>query len=165
MNEAYLCLGGNLGDPERSFEQCIQLLCNNTLSINYKSSIYKSDAWGMPNAPAFYNQVLKVSTSLGAALLLKKLLETEQLLGRERKKTGQYESRVIDIDIVYFNEDVINEEELIVPHPRMHLRRFVLEPLNEIAPQFIHPVLKKTTAQLLAGCGDEGAVVRLKNAV
>jgi 2-amino-4-hydroxy-6-hydroxymethyldihydropteridine diphosphokinase len=116
------------------------------------SSIYETAAWGKEDQSAFLNQVLKLKTKLDPKGLLRGLLEIEHQLGRER--IGKYGPRVIDLDILFFNDEVVREEGLTIPHPQMQNRRFVLEPLNEIAPEKMHPVLQKKIAQLLAECPD-----------
>lgn len=161
MNEAYLCLGGNLGDTVAIFAEAIDLLRSNGLTTDCKSSIYTSKAWGMENAPDFFNQIIRVKTLLNEHDLMQKLLQVERQLGRKRALSGQYESRTLDIDIILFNDEIINEEHLHIPHPRMHLRRFVLEPLAEIAPQLVHPLFHKTIGQLLKECPDTGHIKKL----
>lgn len=161
MNEAYLCLGGNLGDCVTIFAQAVASMNSKSIITTCKSSVYTSQAWGMENAPDFFNQVVAVQTDLNAHDLMKELLSVEHELGRERKFSGTYESRTIDIDILLFNEETIHEEHLHIPHPRMHLRRFALEPLAEIAPGFVHPVFHKTISQLLEECPDKNPVKKL----
>ncbi len=155
MNEAYLCLGGNLGNCTETFAKAVKLLERQAIRVSKYSSIYISGAWGMEKAPDFYNQVIAIKTNYSASQLMQILLETEKKLGREREQTDTYQSRPIDIDILFFNADLIQNPELEVPHPRLHLRRFVLEPLNEIAPGLIHPTFKKTISQLLEICEDK----------
>lgn len=155
MNEAYLCLGGNLGNCIETFAKAVKLLERQAIRVSKYSSIYISGAWGMEKAPDFYNQVIAIKTNYSASQLMQILLETEKKLGREREQTDTYQSRPIDIDILFFNDDLIQNPELEVPHPRLHLRRFVLEPLNEIAPGLIHPTFKKTITQLLEICEDK----------
>lgn len=133
--------------------------------INCKSSIYTSNAWGMEKAPDFYNQVVKVSTSLSAAQLLEKLVAIEKTLGRERVPGEKYQSRTIDLDILLFNRDIIDSPELTVPHPRMHLRRFVLVPLTEIAAAEVHPLLNKSIDVLLKECPDKSIVKKPAHAL
>lgn len=161
MNEAYLCLGGNLGNCAEIFTKTRELLVFYNIITISKSYIYKSEAWGMKNAPDFYNQVLHVKTVLEPEVLLQELLAIEKQLGRERSIEAGYESRKIDIDILFFNTEIIEKEHLHIPHPKMHERRFVLQPLNEIAPSFLHPALKKTVSQLLKECRDTGKVEKL----
>ena len=165
MNEAYLCLGGNLGNCIETFTRAIALLEKQSVSLVKYSSIYLSEAWGMEGAPEFHNQVILVKSPLSGEKLIRVLLETEQILGRERESGNGYQSRPIDLDILFFNAEIIDSKELKVPHPRLHLRRFVLEPLNEIAPGLAHPVLGNSISQLLAICEDKNSVKKLESAV
>jgi 2-amino-4-hydroxy-6-hydroxymethyldihydropteridine diphosphokinase len=165
MNEVYLCLGGNLGNCLATFGQvCVQIK-ETVGKITSQSSLYQSQAWGMEDAPDFLNQVIKVETKISAEGLLIFLLEIEKELGRKRAETTTYQSRLIDIDILFFNKKIIKAETLEIPHPRLHLRKFVLEPLNEIAPHFIHPVLNKSISELLESCPDTGQVKKLTHVV
>jgi 2-amino-4-hydroxy-6-hydroxymethyldihydropteridine diphosphokinase len=161
MKQAHLCLGGNLGNPVAVFDSATHALQSHDIATKCKSGIYRSEAWGMENAPDFLNQVIEVETRLSAADLMHTLLEVEHRLGRERTYADKYESRIIDIDILLFDNSIIDSEHLHIPHPRMHLRRFVLEPLAEIAPDLIHPVLHKTIAQLLKDCPDKGRIEKI----
>jgi 2-amino-4-hydroxy-6-hydroxymethyldihydropteridine diphosphokinase len=165
MNEAYLCLGGNLGNCIETFAKAIKLLERQAIRVSKYSSIYISGAWGMEKAPDFYNQVIAVKTSHTAEQLMQILLETEKKLGRVRDGDDTYRSRPIDMDILFFNQDLIQTPQLEVPHPRLHLRRFVLEPLNEIAPGLIHPGITKTISQLLAVCEDKSTTKKLNHAL
>lgn len=164
MNEAYLCLGGNLGNCIETFAKSALLLEKNDVKIVQKSAVYTSAAWEMEGAPDFYNQVLKIETLLEAGELLNLLLAIEKQSGRERNSVKGYESRTIDMDILFFNDEIIEREHLHIPHPRLHLRRFVLEPLNELAPGFIHPKLKKSISDLLDECTDTGLVKKITHA-
>lgn len=165
MNEAYLCLGGNLGNCRETFQKSIQILEYHSIKSNLVSALFVSPAWKMEKAPDFYNQVIGVQTTLSAAGLMQKILDTEKELGRERTFSDTYESRPIDIDILFFNDDIIRTPQLEIPHPRLHLRKFVLEPLNEIAPALVHPVFKKTISQLLKECPDKSIVKKLSDAL
>jgi 2-amino-4-hydroxy-6-hydroxymethyldihydropteridine diphosphokinase len=120
--------------------------------------VYETAAWGKTDQAAFLNQALLLTTELSARELITTVLSVEEQMGRHR--TERFGPRVIDIDIMFYNEDIINEPHLTVPHPQMQNRLFVLIPLNELAPLFVHPVLKKTIEQLLAECKDELAVTK-----
>jgi 2-amino-4-hydroxy-6-hydroxymethyldihydropteridine diphosphokinase len=165
MNEVYLCLGGNLGNCLATFGQVCVLIERTVGKVTGQSLLYQSQAWGVEGVPDFLNQVIKVETKISAEELLIFLLEMEKKLGRERTETTTYQSRLIDIDILFFNKKIIKTKTLEIPHPRLHLRKFVLEPLNEIAPNFIHPVLNRSISELLALCPDTGQVKKLAHAV
>ena len=166
MNEVYLCLGGNLGNCLASFKQAISYIKLKAGEVKLCSSAYQTQAWGMTDTPDFYNQVIKLETKLTAHELMDVLLDIEKTLGRERKEPAKdYQNRVIDIDILFFNNEVIETETLQIPHPRLHLRRFVLEPLNEIAPNYFHPLLHKSASELLVLCTDNGQINKLTHAV
>ena len=152
MNRAYLLTGGNLGDRMQYLARAAAAIQETCGSIVRQSAIYETQAWGIKEQAAFLNQVMEIKTSMTAGELLKIVLKIEESLGRVR--TRKYGPRSIDIDILFFNKAVINTPLLTVPHPQLQNRRFVLEPLNEIAPNLMHPVLLKTIHQLLADCTD-----------
>jgi 2-amino-4-hydroxy-6-hydroxymethyldihydropteridine diphosphokinase len=152
MNEAFLLIGGNMGDRLDYLSKAGISISESCGVIARASSIYETAAWGKEDQSPFLNQVLQLKTKLDPQGLLRALLEIEHQLGRER--IGKYGPRVIDLDILFFNDEVVREEGLTIPHPQMQNRRFVLEPLNEIAPEKMHPVLQKKIAQLLAECPD-----------
>ena len=162
MNVAYLCLGGNIGDRNFYFTQAIQLICEQVGNIVSKSSLYETEAWGADNQQAYLNCCVQINTKLSSSELIHKLLDIEQQLGRIRNPSNQYQARTIDIDILFFNNDIIQTDLLIVPHPRMHLRKFVLVPLNEIASNFLHSTLNKTIFNLLKSCSDTSHVTLYK---
>ena len=160
MNVAFLSLGGNIGERLAYINEAKRLISGFCGNILMESGIYETQAWGIDRAPDYYNQCLKIQTGLGAEALLFKLLEIEKEMGRVR--TGnKNENRPIDIDILLFNNEVIKSECCEVPHPRMHLRLFVLKPLNEIAGSEIHPVLKQTISELQINCADTLEIKKL----
>jgi 2-amino-4-hydroxy-6-hydroxymethyldihydropteridine diphosphokinase len=122
-------------------------------TIIESSKIYETDAWGITNQPAFYNQIHLVESKFSAKKILNKILNIEEKMGRVR--TIKNAARIIDIDILFFNNEIISEPNLIVPHPQIINRRFVLMPLNELVPEMIHPVFKKNIYELLKNCKDE----------
>jgi 2-amino-4-hydroxy-6-hydroxymethyldihydropteridine diphosphokinase len=146
--QAYILLGSNLGNRTRHLQQARTLLAADCGSMMVESSIYESPPWGFDADQTFLNQVIKIETELTPSELLAKLLAIEKQMGRERYGSG-YASRLIDIDILYYESMVLNEPLLSIPHPRLHLRRFTLLPLVEIAAEFVHPLLKLTNAELL----------------
>ena len=126
--------------------------------ITATSSIYETEAWGYKEQPAFLNQALLIETSLEAEKLMEEILKIEMALGRKREiPLGP---RIIDIDIIYFNDEIINTSNLTIPHPSMADRKFVLMPLTEIAPDYRHPILLKTNEVLLKECGDSSVVYK-----
>lgn len=159
QHRVILCIGGNLGERLENIEETRDFITFNIGDITMASAVYESPAWGMEGAPDFLNQILLVETALSPALLLSEIKELEDFYGRDRRP-GIYKSREMDVDILFFDEEIIEEEKITIPHPRLHERRFVLTPLNEILPDFIHPVLKKSISKLLADCEDKAEVIR-----
>lgn len=161
MNTAYLCLGGNMGVREQYLTDAITLTGQEAGQITACSPCYETPAWGVENQAPYLNCCVAISTGLEPEILMKTLLGIEQKLGRVRG-SEQYAPRTIDMDIMFYDQDIIATNLLSVPHPRMHLRRFVLTPLNDIAPLFLHPVLNKTVSELLAACQDNSPITRIK---
>lgn len=152
MNSIYILLGANLENPILQLNNAEKLLNQQLGNIEISSAIYESEAWGIEDQPLFYNQVLKISTILNPFESLKICQDIENELGRIRDK--KWGSRIIDIDILYFNDEILQTKDLIIPHPFLHLRNFTLVPLNEIASDYIHPVLKLSNKNLLADSSD-----------
>src|SRR6476620_6638289 len=138
MNEAFLLTGGNMGDRAGFLARAGKAVAAQCGPGLLASSVFETAAWGMEDQDAFLNQVLQVRTLLDPRGLLDTILKIEETLGRKREQ--RYGPRTIDIDILFFNDAVIDLPGLHIPHPRIQERRFVLEPLAEIAPQKIHPV-------------------------
>jgi 2-amino-4-hydroxy-6-hydroxymethyldihydropteridine diphosphokinase len=152
MNNVYLLIGGNMGDRLKNLSESTGWIEKEVGAIVKKSSIYETAAWGVTDQPSFLNQVLFVSTKLSAEDVLKTILPIEEKMGRKRvEKMGP---RTIDIDILFYNNEITSLPNLSIPHPHIANRRFVLEPLAEIAPAFVHPVLQKNVAELLNDCPD-----------
>jgi 2-amino-4-hydroxy-6-hydroxymethyldihydropteridine diphosphokinase len=152
MNSAYLITGGNMGQRDEQLAYAARLIEERCGNIIDRSSLYETAAWGKTDQASFLNQALVLETSLNARDLLNEILYIENLMGRDRIE--KYGPRIIDIDIILFNHQVIKENGLTIPHPEMSKRRFVLEPLNEVIPAYIHPVYFKTIKELLDQCND-----------
>jgi len=159
MNKAFLLLGGNLGKREQNLEAARENINIHCGTIVKTSSLYETAAWGNTEQPSFLNQALEIRTSLTAVQLIRSILKVEKKMGRTRQE--KYGPRLIDIDILLFNNDIHNLKFLKVPHPEMQNRRFALLPLQEIAPGIIHPVLNKSITALLDECKDELKVKRI----
>lgn len=163
MSEVYLSIGGNLGNRKQNLEKCKSEIDLQIGQIQQESSIYESEAWGFDHPRNFYNQVISIQTDKNTEDILRIAQGIEKDLGRIRSehKAQAYEGRTMDIDILLIDDLIINSEKLIVPHPHMHERNFVIIPLTEIAPQFIHPVLNKDIATLEKQCQDKGSIQKL----
>jgi 2-amino-4-hydroxy-6-hydroxymethyldihydropteridine diphosphokinase len=159
MNKVFLLIGGNMGDRLQNLRQATALLSATCGPVVQQSAVYETAAWGKTDQPAFLNQALLITTSHSAPELITIILSVEEKMGRHRME--KFGPRIIDIDIIFYNDAVINEPHLTIPHPQLQNRRFVLEPMNEIAPDQVHPVLKKTIKQLLSECKDDLAVKKL----
>jgi 2-amino-4-hydroxy-6-hydroxymethyldihydropteridine diphosphokinase len=159
MNQAVLSLGSNVGDKLQHLYDAKKQLVENGSKIIKQSSVYETEAWGNKDQDAFYNEVIEVDTGMSTEWLMKLILYTEKSLGRTRDE--KWAPRTIDIDILFFNDEIINQENLTIPHPHLHERKFVLIPLNEILPNLIHPVFKKTISQLLNELKDSLRVVKV----
>ena len=156
MNNVFLQLGSNISDRIVYLENAIKIIENEIGDIITKSKIYESAPWGITKQKNFLNQVIKITTKLNENILLDKILEIEKRLGRIRvKKWGE---RCIDIDILFYNEAIIETQNLFIPHKLLHKRMFVLLPLSNIAPKLIHPVYNKTVEELIFECKDHKLV-------
>ncbi len=153
MNKIFLITGGNIGNRKKNLETAAVLIEKQIGRIIQSSKIYETDAWGITEQAAFYNQIHLVESKFSAEEILHKILKIEEKMGRVR--TIKNAARIIDIDILFFNDEIINEPNLNVPHREIINRRFVLMPMNELAPEMIHPVVKKNIHELLENCKDE----------
>ena len=153
MNRLTLGLGGNKGNVKQTLFQTEKLIAQEIGEIVKKSSNYKTSAWGNTNQPDFINNVLLVETNLTVVECLQKVLDIEKRLGRMRTDK-KWEERIIDIDILFYNDSSIQLENLVVPHPYIQDRKFVLIPLVEIIPEYKHPLLNKSLNILLENCSD-----------
>ncbi len=152
MHSTYLLTGSNQGDRQLQLSKCIDELNENAGLVQCRSALYETQSWGNEDLPCHLNQALLLQTSLSPLQLLGIIHNIENSLGRIR--TQKWGIRAIDIDIIYFDDIVVNHPQLIIPHPLVHLRRFALTPLAEIAPDYQHPVLLKTNKSLLSACPD-----------
>ena len=160
MNGIYLIIGGNMGERENNLLECKDLIIKAIGEIIKESPIYETAAWGKTDQPSFLNQVFFLESNLNPHQILATCLAIESKMGRIRHE--KWEARKIDIDILLFNDEVIDEEDLSIPHPHMKNRRFVLKPLTDIAPDVLHPVYNKTIKELLQHCSDPLEVTRFK---
>ena len=142
-----------MGDSEQMLSVATNMIEKNIGKLTTSSVIYKTAAWGKEDQPDFLNQIIIVSSLLSSSTLLKEIFIIEKEMGRVR--TTKNAARVIDIDMLFFNDEIIQTENLTVPHKQIQNRKFVLVPLTEIAPDFIHPVLKKSSLELLSICSDK----------
>ena len=153
INRTYLLLGSNLGDRELYLERAVQLISEKVGVVIAKSAVYETEPWGNTNQPGFLNLALGVDTQLSPFELLETVLEIERMLGRIRHE--KWGSRLIDIDIILYGDEIITvDDQLQIPHSEMQNRKFVLEPLAEIAPNLIHPILRKTITEILTTLTD-----------
>ena len=159
MIDVFLLLGSNLGNRERFLKDAIQHIEEGVAPVIKTSSVYETQSWGKTDLPDYLNQVVLLQTTLPAQQVLQKILAIEIEMGRKREE--KWGSRIIDIDILFYGESIIEEPNLIVPHPQLHNRRFTLEPLEELAPEFVHPVLNKNILALKKELKDSLIVKKL----
>lgn len=159
MHQVYLLLGVNLGDRFNQLKHALIAIEQEIGDVITRSAVYETAAWGAEGQPAYLNQVVIVNTDQHPEEVLRKINEIECLLGRTR--TVKWESRVIDIDILFYDDTIVESERLSIPHPFLHQRKFTLVPLAEIAGDFIHPVFNKSVMVLLAELHDQLEVVKV----
>ena len=162
MIKLYILLGGNLGDKKKMFSDARVRLSELLGKITVQSAVYETEPWGFESDDLFWNQVLEIATDLSPEEVLRLTQQTEHDLGRIRK-ANQYDSRIIDIDILFYGDQIISQDKLFIPHPRIQERKFVLVPLNEIASDLVHPVFQKCIGQLLVDCTDKLKVSPIPN--
>jgi 2-amino-4-hydroxy-6-hydroxymethyldihydropteridine diphosphokinase len=156
MSRVFLMLGGNLGDREVILEKAVKLTGQRVGRIVRASPLYETEPWGLEGGADFLNQALDTDTNLAPRDVLTHILSIETMMGRYREEKNL--SRTLDIDILFYDDLVMEEQDLIIPHPRLHRRLFVLIPMNDIAGDYIHPVFHKTVRALLAECHDKHRV-------
>jgi 2-amino-4-hydroxy-6-hydroxymethyldihydropteridine diphosphokinase len=161
MKIVFLGIGTNLGNRESNLEQAVARIEEYVGPVLDSSSIYETEPWGFQAKDEFLNKVVKVETELTPSEILERILIIESIMGRVRSKE-RYSSRLIDIDILICEDMIIDEENLKIPHPLLHQRRFVLVPLCEVASDMIHPVLKKSISDLLEICEDKSEVKKYR---
>ena len=159
MERCYILFGSNMGDKDAIFAQACLLINNRCGQVVQVSAAYESEPWGFEADEWFLNRVIVVDTELAPDDLMQHLLDIERELGRIRHPEAKgYTSRTADLDLLYYGQRVVNTERLTVPHPRLHLRRFALVPMCEVAPDWEHPVLEMTQEELLLHCPDDSVV-------
>jgi 2-amino-4-hydroxy-6-hydroxymethyldihydropteridine diphosphokinase len=159
MNNVFLLLGSNLGDRKEYLQQAVLHISYDISPDIRISSVYETQSWGKTDEPDYLNMVVEVKTELPAQTVLDKILAIELVMGRTREE--KWGSRTIDIDILYYNNDIIEQPGLHVPHPQLQNRAFTLAPLAELAPGYIHPVLNKTNLELKKELKDSLIVKKL----
>ncbi|HBX52746.1 MAG: 2-amino-4-hydroxy-6-hydroxymethyldihydropteridine diphosphokinase [Bacteroidetes bacterium RIFOXYA12_FULL_35_11] len=157
MVQVFLLLGSNIGDRKKTLETACNAINTEAGEILKMSAIYETEPWGYQSELKYLNQVIQINTNLSPIELLQKIHKIEEDMGRIRK-AGAYSDRTIDIDILFYDDIIISDKELQIPHPRLHERKFTLIPLYEIAPDFIHPVFKKRIEELILVCKDKSFI-------
>lgn len=161
MHQVFLGIGGNIGNKPKNFSKVHSLIENKLGTITKNSSVYETPPWGFSAKENFWNQVVEIQTELKPRKILAEIHEIENLFNRERH-SGKYKSREMDIDILFYDADCTENDELTIPHRKLHQRLFVLVPLAEIAPDFIHPFFNKSNKLLLEQCKDESVIKKVK---
>jgi len=161
MHQVFLGIGGNTGNKHENFDKVYTFIKNELGDIIKRSSVYETPPWGFESEENFWNQVIIVETQFSPEKLLKNIAQIENRFGRERVK-GKYTSREMDIDILYFDDLIMNIEKLTIPHPQISNRLFVLLPLAEIAPEFVHPLLRLNSLQMLKNCSDSSTIKKVE---
>lgn len=161
--KVFFSIGSNLEDREYNIEDALDRIVENIGIIHKVSSFYETEPWGFTTDERFLNIAAEAETDLNPEDLMSIITKIENRMGRIRENSVEYTSRIIDIDILLYGDMVINHPDLKIPHPLMHERKFVLVPMNEIAPDAVHPVFGQTISELLAVCSDTGEVKKLEH--
>lgn len=159
MIDVFLLLGTNLGNRQLFLLEAVRLIIEQVGPVLKSSSVYETQSWGKTDEPDYLNQIVVLQNTLPAAEILTRVLDIEQQMGRKREV--KWGARTIDIDVLFYGNEVINEPGLIIPHPQLHNRRFTLEPLAEIAPELVHPVLQLDILALKSALNDSLIVKKL----
>ena len=157
MTEVVLGLGSNMGNREKFLSDAILLLSQEAGMVSQISSVWETEPWGFNSGASFLNMAITMQTELEVEIFFRVMHSIEARLGRERSGRG-YHSRTIDIDILFWGESIITRQDLVIPHPHITERLFVLAPLNEIKPDFIHPGKNRRISELLVQCADDKAI-------
>ncbi len=160
MNKIYFSIGSNIGDRLHYMEEAIRLININVGKVTSRSSMYETEGWGIKDQPKFLNAVVEIESTRFPSEILKITQKIEYALGKSKKE--KWGPRNIDIDILYYGNEIFNEEGLVIPHPHISERKFVLKPMSEIAPDWVDPVSKKTIQELLTACEDSGEIYILE---
>lgn len=161
MHKVFLGIGGNIGNKRLNFEKVLLLIETELGEITELSSIYETPPWGFQSEDTFWNQVVIIETKLEAVELLWRIHKIEEEFDRKRGKE-RYSSRQMDVDILYFDDEYMETQNLIIPHSKLHERKFVLVPLCEIAPQMKHPLFRLTSVEMLEACRDESIIKKVQ---
>ncbi len=161
LNKVYIGVGTNLGDKPANIERAYQLIGQYIGDVLKKSSMYTSEPWGFVSENDFINTMIIVNTDKSQMSVLEQLKMIESEMGRVQRKTEVYESRIIDLDIIAFNQEIFEQNELIIPHQHLQNRNFVLEPLNEIDNEWVHPVSGKSISDLILNSKDDSKIFKI----
>jgi len=159
MKKVYLALGTNLGEKAFNLLQAVIYITEEIGKLTASSSVYKSEPWGFESINEFLNMVVCVETNLSTEEILSITQSIEKKIGRKEKTNRTYQDRIIDIDIIVYDDLILNSDKLTIPHPLFHERQFVLKPMSEIAPEFVHPVLHKKVSELISFTSNEQTFV------
>ena len=163
METCFVLFGSNMGDKKAIFDQACLLINNRCGHVVQVSSAYESEPWGFETKEWFLNRLIIVETELKPEEMMRQLLDIEAELGRVRHLDAEgYSSRTADLDILYYGSRIVLTESLTIPQPRLHLRRFTLLPLCELAPEFVHPAFNLTQTELLKRCFDFSEVRKIE---